>query len=184
MENIKLAIEILKKGGVILHKTDTVWGLACDATNALAIQKIKDLKGRAEGTGFIVLIAQINQLSQYVVKVPDIAWDIVEFAEEPLTVIYDKGKNIATAAMPDAGTVAIRLLKDNWCQKLVYTYSKAIVSTSANISGQPTPKNFGEISQIIKDGVDFILEDAIESDAKPSKIIQLGENGDFKLIRG
>lgn len=184
MNDIAEAIKILKSGGVILHKTDTVWGLACDAQNQEAIQKIKDIKGRAPGTGFIVLIAQINQLSTYVTKVPDVAWDIVEFAEDPLTVIYDKGKNVSLEALPQEQTIAVRLVKDDWCQKLVYQYGKAIVSTSANLSGEPTPKAFNEVNETIKNQVDYILQSNFETNAKPSKIIKLGENGDYKLIRG
>jgi L-threonylcarbamoyladenylate synthase len=181
MENIN---KILKDGGVILHKTDTIWGLACDATNEKAIEKLKIIKGRPDDKSFIILISDISQLSQYVDQVPDIAWDLVEFAEKPLTVIYPKGKNLAPNAMAQDGSVAIRLVKDDICQKLIYKYGRAIISTSANISGQPSPKNFNQIDDKIKESVDFIDElIGMDTALPPSTIVKLGLNGDFSFIR-
>jgi L-threonylcarbamoyladenylate synthase len=181
MEN---AIRILKEGGVILHQTDTIWGLACDASNEAAIQKLRNLKGRPDEKGFIILISDIGQLSQYVDKVPDIAWDLVEFAEKPLTVVYPKGKNLPSIAMADDGSVAVRLVKDDHCKMLIYKFKKALVSTSANISGSPSPLSFDQIDSKIKDSVDYILESTnIGSKAQVSTIVKLGLNGDFSFIR-
>lgn len=183
-DNIQNTINALKKGGVILHKTDTIWGLACDADNEKAIEKIIKIKKRPADKSFILLISDITQLNIYVEKIPDIAWDIVEFAEKPLTVIYPKGKNLPLSVLASDGSIAIRVVKDKTCRDLIYKFGKAIVSTSANISGEKTPINFNEIKQEIKDEVDFI-EQLVgqESISEPSTIVQLGLNGDFKFIR-
>ena len=178
------AIKILKDGGVILHKTDTIWGLACDATNEQAIEKLRIIKGRPDDKGFIILISDISQLSIYVEKVPDIAWDLVEFAEKPLTVIYAKGKNLPNNAMANDGSLAIRLVKSEPCKQLIYIFGKPIISTSANISGNSTPQKFDQIDQRIKEKADFIeVFNGIESSSQASIIVKLGINGDFSFIR-
>jgi L-threonylcarbamoyladenylate synthase len=182
--DITKTISALKEGKTILHKTDTVWGLACDATNITAINKVKSLKERPDDKSFIILISDISQLSVYVETVPDIAWDLVEFAEKPLTVIYPKGKNLPNEAMANDGSIAIRLVKEGPCHDLIYKFGKAIISTSANISGEKTPVSFEEIDNKIKDGVDYIENNNLkEIPTSPSTIVKLGLNGDFKFIR-
>ncbi len=179
------ALASLKAGGVILYPSDTIWGLGCDVRQDAAIEKIWQIKQRPAEKGLIVLISKIEQLSEYVEEVPEIAWDLVEFAEDPLTVIYPKGKNVSTHLLGPDGSIAIRLVKDEFCKGLVYRYQRAIVSTSANISGSPSPIDFTSISAEIKDQVDYILQapKAKQASTKPSKIVKLGLGGEFTLIR-
>ena len=180
------AIQTLKSGGVLLYPSDTIWGLGCDVRNEQAIDKILELKNRPSTKGLIVLISKIEQLSEYVEQVPDLAWDLVEFAEDPLTIIYPKGKNVSPSLLGTDGSIAIRLVKDEFCKGLIYCYQRAIVSTSANLSGEPSPLNFAGIVPSIVSGVDGILKNpAGDGPAKKaSKIVQLGLHGDYKLIRG
>ena len=180
------AIQTLKSGGVLLYPSDTIWGLGCDVRNEQAIDKILVLKNRPSTKGLIVLISKIEQLSEYVEQVPDLAWDLVEFAEDPLTIIYPKGKNVSPSLLGTDGSIAIRLVKDEFCKGLIYRYQRAIVSTSANLSGEPSPLNFAGIVPSIVSGVDGILKNpAGDGPAKKaSKIVQLGLYGDYKLIRG
>ncbi len=180
------AIQTLKSGGVLLYPSDTIWGLGCDVRNDQAIDKILELKNRPASKGLIVLISKIEQLSEYVEQVPDLAWDLVEFAEDPLTIIYPKGKNVSPSLLGPDGSIAIRLVKDEFCKGLIYRYQRAIVSTSANLSGEPSPLNFAGIALSIVDGVDYVLKNPAGEGAakKASKIVQLGLHGDYKLIRG
>ena len=140
------AIQTLKSGGVLLYPSDTIWGLGCDVRNEQAIEKILELKNRPASKGLIVLISKIEQLSEYVEQVPDLAWDLVEFAEDPLTIIYPKGKNVSPSLLAPDGSIAIRLVKDEFCKGLIYRYQRGIVSTSANISGEASPLNFESIA--------------------------------------
>lgn len=180
------AIQTLKSGGVLLYPSDTIWGLGCDVRNNQAIDKILELKNRPASKGLIVLISKIEQLSEYVEQVPDLAWDLVEFAEDPFTIIYPKGKNVSPSLLGPDGSIAIRLVKDEFCKGLIYRYQRAIVSTSANLSGEPSPLNFAGIAPSIVDGVDYVLKNSAGEGAakKASKIVQLGLHGDYKLIRG
>lgn len=180
------AIQTLKSGGVLLYPSDTIWGLGCDVRNDQAIDKILELKNRPASKGLIVLISKMEQLSEYVEQVPDLAWDLVEFAEDPLTIIYPKGKNVSHSLLGPDGSIAIRLVKDEFCKGLIYRYQRAIVSTSANLSGEPSPLNFAGIAPSIVDGVDYVLKNSAGEGAakKASKIVQLGLHGDYKLIRG
>jgi L-threonylcarbamoyladenylate synthase len=180
------AIQTLKSGGVLLYPSDTIWGLGCDVRNEQAIDKILALKNRPSTKGLIVLISKIEQLSEYVEQVPDLAWDLVEFAEDPLTIVYPKGKNVSPALLGTDGSIAIRLVKDEFCKGLIYRYQRAIVSTSANLSGELSPINFAGIAPSIVSGVDGILKNPVgdRPAKKASKIVQLGLHGDYKLIRG
>lgn len=180
------AIASLKSGGVILYPSDTIWGLGCDARMDASIEKIFAIKNRPENKGLILLISKIEQLNEYVEQVPEIAWDLVDFAEDPLTVIYPKGKNVSPHLLGPEGSIAIRLVKDEFCKGLVYRYQRGIVSTSANLSGEPSPRSFGEITNQIKEQVDYILENPLQKSnpmAKPSKIVKLGLGGEYTLIR-
>jgi L-threonylcarbamoyladenylate synthase len=186
MQNLyQYAIASLKAGGVILYPSDTIWGMGCDVRQDAAIEKIWQIKQRPADKGLIVLISKIEQLSEYVEEVPEIAWDLVEFAEDPLTVIYPKGKNVSKHLLGPDGTIAIRLVKDEFCKGLVYRYQRAIVSTSANISGLPSPTDFASISPEIKSQVDYILAPSgvKQIGTKPSKIVKLGLGGEFSMIR-
>lgn len=185
LEEVKICIEILNKGGILLYPTDTVWGLGCDATNAIAVQKIYALKKRNEAQSLISLVNDSAMLNKCVRNVPAAAWDIIEYSEKPVTIIYDEPSFIAANAVAEDNTVAIRLTKDDFCSQLLHRFRKPIVSTSANISGEPTPSIFQEVSTEIKQGVDYVVKHR-QGDRKrsaPSSIIQIKNNGVIKIIR-
>ncbi len=182
---ITKAIEVLSKGGIILYPTDTIWGIGCDATNPEAVKKVYELKQRDDSKALVILIHEMGQLYTYVQAVPEIAWDVVEFAEDPLTVVYPQGKNLAPNLLATDGSVAIRWCKDDFCKKLMERFKKPLVATSANISGGDSPKNFAEIDKNIINGVDYVVDWRKDetNNPKPSRIISLGMNGEFKLLR-
>jgi L-threonylcarbamoyladenylate synthase len=184
-QEVNKTVEALKEGKTILYPTDTIWGIGCDATNSAAVKKIFTLKKREESKAMIVLISEIGQLREYVEKIPDIAWDLVEFAENPLTVIYPKGKNVAPELLAADGSIAIRLVKDEFCSKVIYKLRKAITSTSANISSEKAPSDFREIKEEILKGVDYVVNwrQKEAGNSKPSAIVKLELNGEIKFIR-
>jgi L-threonylcarbamoyladenylate synthase len=184
-EDIQRALEVLRQGGVILYPTDTIWGLGCDATNSEAVKKIYALKKRSDSKSMLVLVDFAARVERYVEKVPDVAWDLVELATSPLTVIYPGAKNIANELVAEDGSIGIRVASDEFCQKLITRFGRPIVSTSANVSGSSSPAFFDEISDEIKDAVDYIVnyrqDDHIPR--KPSGIIKLGLGGEVQVIR-
>lgn len=184
-EEINKALEILKKGGVILYPTDTVWGLGCDATNLEAVSKVNEIKGRSADKSLIVLLDTDNKLQSYVNNIPDVAYELIEYTEKPLTVIFSNAKNLATNVINADGSVGIRIPRHDFCQQLIQRFRKPIVSTSANISGKPTPKFFDEISDDVKEAVDYIvdLEQEDRTPKQPSTIVKLGSGGQFEFIR-
>ena len=184
-DDIKKAYEVLNAGGIILYPTDTIWGIGCDATNEDAVKKVYKLKQRADNKAMIVLLDNAVKLDYYINGVPDISWDLIELSEKPLTIIYDGARNIAPNLIADDGSLAIRITKEKFSQELCRRFRKAIVSTSANISGSPSPQNFSEISDEIKNGVDYIVNFRQDdtSKAKPSGIIKLGRGGQVQIIR-
>ena len=181
---IKNALEILKQGGLILYPTDTVWGIGCDANNAEAVSKIYELKQRTETKAMICLVADNRMLKNYVKIVPQVAQNIFDVAENPITIIYDGAQNLAQNLICDDKTIAIRIPDDEFCYQLCRKLNGAIVSTSANISETPSPKSYKEISQDILKGVDYVVN--LQHDkkmAKPSSIIKLSSDGIVKIIR-
>lgn len=184
-EEIRKCLDILRKGGTILYPTDTVWGIGCDATNSKAVQKIYKIKMRMESKSMIVLLDRRERLSHYVEDIPEVALDLVANVDTPLTVIYPNARNLAKNIIAGDGTLAIRLVRDEFCYKMIRTFGKPIVSTSANISGDPSPLMFREISNEVKDQVDYIVNLAHDEirETKPSTIIKLKENGEFEIIR-
>ncbi|MDP4267625.1 MAG: L-threonylcarbamoyladenylate synthase [Bacteroidota bacterium] len=184
-EQIKNSLETLKKGGIILYPTDTVWGIGCDATNEKAVEKIYNLKRRKESQSMLILLDNENKLSRYVDVVPDIAYQLIECSEEPITIIYPDARNMAKNLINEDGSIGIRIVKNDFCKKLIGLLNKPIVSTSANISGEKTPKRLNEISEMIISGVDYIVDlpGFEEGTGKPSSIIKLEVNGEFKIIR-
>lgn len=184
-EDIKNAVEVLKRGGVILYPTDTVWGIGCDATNAEAVQRIYDIKRRADSKALIVLLGNTNDLYRYVDDVPDIAMELLDVSVRPTTVIYDRGINMANNVVAEDGSVAIRVTSDPFCQQLCRNLRRPLVSTSANISGEPTPATFRLINQEIVKAVDYVVEHRRDDDSrkKPSIIIKISNNSTFKIIR-
>lgn len=184
-EEIQHCLEVLRKGGIILYPTDTVWGIGCDAKNEKAVQRIYEIKKRADSKSMVILVNREDELNKYVREVPAVAWDLLEMSEKPLTIIYDNAGSLAPGVLAADGSAAIRVTKDVFCNKLVYKFGKPIVSTSANRSNQPTPLNFSEISDEIKNAVDYVVKYR-QNDmqkAQPSQIISLKSNGQIKIIR-
>lgn len=184
-EEINQALEVLKNGGVILYPTDTVWGLGCDATNADAVAKVNEIKGRSADKSLIVLLDTDNKLQSYVNDIPEVAYALIEYTDKPLTVIFSNAKNLAQNVINADGSVGIRIPRHDFCQQLVQRFRKPIVSTSANISGQPTPKFFDEISEDVKSAVNYVvdLEQEDRNPKQPSTIVKLGPGGQFEFIR-
>ena len=184
-QDLEQALKTLQSGGVILYPTDTVWGLGCDATNEAAAEKINQIKGRAADKSFIILLDTNSKIQSYVSEVPEVAYDLIEYAENPLTVIFSNAKNLAPNVINQDGTVGIRVVNHDFCKQLLQRFRKPIVSTSANISGQPTPQFFDQISEEVKEKVDYVvtLEQESRTPKKPSTIIKLGPTGQFSFIR-
>ncbi len=184
-EDIKNAVEVLKRGGVILYPTDTVWGIGCDATNAAAVQRIYDIKHRADSKALIVLLGNKIELYRYVDDVPDIALELIDASVRPTTVIYDNAINMARNVVAEDGSVAIRVTSDPFCQEICRRLRRPLVSTSANISGEPTPPTFRRIDPEIVNAVDYVAEHRRDdcSRAKPSIIIKISADSTFKIIR-
>ncbi len=182
---LKKAVEVMRQGGVILYPTDTVWGIGCDATKPEAIARIYEIKRRVESKSMIVLVDSMAKVEGYVSEVPDIAWDLVEVADKPLTIIYDKVRNLPENLVAEDGSIAIRITKEKFSQELCRMMRVPVVSTSANVSGEPTPRNFFEISDEILNAVDFVVDFRREEEVLPlpSSIIKLGTKGQVKVIR-
>ncbi|PIB26935.1 L-threonylcarbamoyladenylate synthase [Maribacter sp. 4G9] len=180
---INQATEVLQNGGLILYPTDTVWAIGCDATNERAVKKVLDLK-RIDSKGLICLVSNDAMLERHVEQVPDLAYDIMDLASRPTTIVYDNPKGIASNVMAKDNTLAIRVASDKFCQYLIGKYKKPIVATSANLAGQKTPINFKEIDAAILSGVDYVVNLKPENqNAVPTSIIKLGMDGLVKVIR-
>lgn len=184
-KEINKALEVLKNGGVILYPTDTVWGLGCDATNEAAVAKVNEIKGRSADKSLIILLDTDNKLQSYVNEVPEVAYQLIEYAEKPMTIVFSGAKNLAKNVINSDGSIGIRIVKHDFCQQLLQRFRKPIVSTSANISGQPTPLFFDEIDQDIISAVDYVVdwEQEIRTPKTPSTIVKLGPSGQFEFIR-
>ncbi len=185
IEDISAALKILKEGGVILYPTDTIWGLGCDATNPEAVQRIYHIKQREDSKSMLVLMENPALLDRYVSEVPEIAWDLIEVTTTPLTVIYPGAKNLAGNLISSDGSVGIRFTREKFSAELLKQFRKPLVSTSANLSGQPSPSNFSDIDQAIIHQVDYVVHYRRDetTPAKPSSIIKLGEGGRIEIIR-
>jgi len=184
-QDIKKALEVLRSGGVILYPTDTIWGLGCDAENEAAVKRIYEIKKRADSKSMLALIDSPLRLEMYVEEVPEIAWDLVEQTDKPLTIIYPGAKNFAKNLVAEDGSIGIRMVEERFCNQLIGRFQKPIVSTSANISGKKAAAKFDDISQEIIDAVDYVVEyrqDDI-SESKSSSIIKLSLGGLFQIIR-
>ncbi|MFD2892893.1 L-threonylcarbamoyladenylate synthase [Flavobacterium chuncheonense] len=178
------AFEVIKNGGIILYPTDTVWGIGCDATNEEAVKKIFALKQRAESKSMIVLVNGERMMHQVFNEIPEVAWQILDFAEKPTTLILDKPKNVAKNIIAEDNSLAVRMVTEPFCFKLMERMKKPLVSTSANLSGMPTPKSFKEISPEILKGVDYVVNLHHEKIcSNPSTIIKLTLDSQVKVIR-
>lgn len=184
-DDIKNAIETMKKGGVILYPTDTVWGIGCDATNAEAVARIYKIKHRDDSKAMICLVDSEARLQRYVRNVPEVAWDLMELAEKPTTVILDNAVNLAPNLIAKDGSIAMRITRETFSKELCYRFQKPLVSTSANISGEPAAQNYCDISEEILESVDYVCWTRRQEHKphKPSSIIKLSENGEVRIIR-
>ena len=178
-------VEVLRAGGLILYPTDTVWGIGCDATNEKAVKRVYEIKKRADSKAMLVLVDNEVKVDFYVQEPPQVAFDLIECANKPLTIIYDGARNLATNLVAEDGSVGIRVTQEEFSKQLCFRFRKAIVSTSANISGEPAPAIFSEISDEIKQVVDYVVQSRQLETAKPSpsSIIKLGKGGLIKVIR-
>ena len=184
-DEIKKACEVLSKGGVILYPTDTIWGIGCDATNDEAVKRVFEIKRRNDSKALIVLIDNAVKIDFYTDAAPEISKDLVEVANKPLTIVYPRGRNLSPLLLSDDGSVGIRVTAEEFSKNLCYKFRKAIVSTSANISGEVAPKNFKEISEYIIDSVDYVVDFRRNDVSQPSasSVIKIDDGGVIKIIR-
>lgn len=184
-EDLEEACRVMREGGVVLYPTDTIWGLGCDASNEEAVRRIFAIKRRSDSKSMLVLLDSDAKLNYYVEEVPDQAYDLMDLSEKPLTIIYDGARHLAPQLIAEDGSVGIRITKELFSKNLCARMRGAIVSTSANISGQPSPQNFSEVSQEILDSVDYVVRYRRDDRSKssPSGIIRLGKGGLVKVIR-
>lgn len=184
-DEVKKAVEVMRKGGVILYPTDTVWGIGCDATNPEAVKRVYDIKRRDDSKALICLVDSDARLSRYVRNVADVTWDLIELSTKPITVIFDQATGLASNLLAEDGSVGIRITKEEFSKELCFRFQKPVVSTSANISGEPTPQTFDEISDEIKEAVDYVVKYSRQSKEKhrPSSIVKIDTSGQFKIIR-
>lgn len=184
-QEVRKAVEVLRRGGVILYPTDTVWGLGCDATNAEAVERIYAIKQRDPSKSMLVLVDSEARAEAFVEDMPPIAWDLIEVSSDPLTIIYPQGKNLAPNLTAADGSIGIRVTSEAFSKALCEAFHAPIVSTSANFSGQPAPALFCEIEEALKQRVDHVVDyrrDDMEK-KRPSGIIKLMKNGTFAILR-
>ncbi|WP_437920946.1 L-threonylcarbamoyladenylate synthase [Sphingobacterium sp. LRF_L2] len=183
--DLNKALDTLKNGGLILYPTDTIWGIGCDATNEEAVEKVFALKGRDKAKSLIILLHSDNQLVSYVNDVPEVAYELIEYADKPLTIVYSKAKNLAPSAIAEDGSIGIRIVKHPFCEQLLQRFRKPIISTSANLSGAPSPACFDDIADSVKQGVDYVVEfnQQQKSNGKSSTVMKLDPSGKFEFLR-
>lgn len=184
-EDIQACIEVLNRGGLILYPTDTIWGIGCDATNVAAVKKVYDIKRRDDSKALIVLIDSVEHLDHYVVNVPEMARELLDVAVKPLTIIYDGAYNVASNLLGDNDSLGIRIPHEEFSQRLCAEFGKPLVSTSANVSGEPSAKTFADISDEIKKSVDYVVKYRQDDTniRSASNIIMLHSDGTFKIVR-
>lgn len=185
-QDLKAALETLRSGGVILYPTDTIWGLGCDALNVEALARINRIKGRAADKNAIILLENENQLQSYVEEVPEVAYQLIEYTERPLTIIYSGAKNLPPELIAEDGSIGIRIVKHPFTSPLLQRFRRPIVSTSANFSGQSAPAHFHDIDPEIIEAVDYTVQYGQEEaagDAQPSMIMKLEPGGKFSFLR-
>lgn len=184
-EDIRKAVEVLRKGGVILYPTDTVWGIGCDATNSEAVKRVYDIKQRDDSKALICLVDSDARLQRYIRKVPDVAWQLLDCCDKPTTVILDGAVNLAENLIAEDGSVGIRITQEPFSKELCFRFQKALVSTSANISGEPATQNYPDIDPKIIEAVDYVCWSRRQEHKphKPSSIIKLTEDGQVTIIR-
>jgi L-threonylcarbamoyladenylate synthase len=187
------ALRVVREGGTVLYPTDTVWGLGCDATNAAAVARIFEIKQRSDSKSLVLLASDLDMVAKYVKEIPSIAVDLVEVNDAPMTLIYPGAEcsetgdrwHLAANVVAEDGSVGIRIPLMDWCKQLAFKLGRPVVSTSANISGEPTPRRFSDIPQEIKDAVDFVVPPSVDSQStgKASQILKVGLRGEIEIIR-
>ena len=184
-EDVKKACQVLRDGGIILYPTDTVWGLGCDAANSEAVRRIFSIKKREDSKSLLMLLDSDAKLNSYVPDIPDVAYDLIDMANRPLTIVYDNVRYVAPEMKAEDGSVGIRITNEPFSKELCARFKGGIVSTSANISGNPAPSSFKDISKEIVDAVDYVVlyRQSETIKCKPSSIIKLGAGGLVKVIR-
>lgn len=184
-EDIRKAVDVMSRGGIILYPTDTIWGIGCDATNEDAVRRVYEIKRRSDAKALITLVDSEAKVQFYVREVPEVAWDLIEVTERPLTIIYDGARNLASNLLAEDGSVGIRVTREAFSKTLCMRMKRAIVSTSANISGTPAPRSFSEIAPEILEAVDYVCTSRREERNSPpaSNIIKLGVGGEVTIIR-
>jgi L-threonylcarbamoyladenylate synthase len=184
-EDIIESLAVLRKGGVILYPTDTIWGLGCDPSNAAAVEKIFRIKSREQGRSLLILVDGEAMVERYVTEVPEIAWELAGISDDPLTIIYPGGKNLAPGVCSEDGSIGIRICHDEFCSELIKRFRKPLVSTSANLSGKPSPGNFSEIDRSVIEAADYVVKYRQDDMRKisSSPVIKLGADGTVKIIR-
>ncbi len=184
-EDVKHCCEVLKKGGTILYPTDTVWGIGCDATNADGVSKVFKVKNREGNIPLLVLVNSVAMLERYVVDMPQVAYDLIDCATSPLTIIFEKARNLPENLVAADGSIGIRVTKEAFTDQLIQEFRRPIVSTSANIHGEPTAQFFQDIDSKIINSVDYVVNYRQEDlkKASPSQIIKLMNNGQITIIR-
>ena len=186
LEEVKAAVDVLKAGGLILYPTDTVWGIGCDATNEAAVARVFELKQRSDSKSLITLVADADMLGKYVKVIPEVAINLLEVNDKPMTIIYPGAMGLAPNVVAEDGSVGIRIPMHDFCVAVIRRLHRPIVSTSANISGQPAPAYYEDIPLEIIDAVDWVADPYLEegSTGEPSQIIQVGLHGEIKILRG
>ena len=184
-DEINHCIKTLSSGGLILYPTDTIWGIGCDATNEIAVSKIYSLKNRAESKSMIILVADEKEILNYTDHSSPLIFDYIKGIHKPVTVVYPSAKNLPSNLINQDGSIGIRIVKDEFCKKIIRTFGKAIVSTSANISGYPPPGLFSDIDIAIKKGVDYIVKHRQDETtaAQPSSVVSINDSGNVEIIR-
>jgi L-threonylcarbamoyladenylate synthase len=184
-EDIFKAVEVMNAGGIILYPTDTIWGIGCDATNELAVSRISKLKNRPDTKSMLVLLDTENRLNYYLKEVPEIAWDLLDVADKPLTIVYPGARNFASNLIAADSSIGIRITREEFSSNLVRRFGKPVVSTSANVTGKKSPSIFSEIEKEILEGVDFIVRYRQQDPqrAQPSGIIRIGLSGEVEILR-
>ncbi len=184
-EEIEKSVALLRQGKILLYPTDTIWGIGCDASNTKAIDRIFKLKNRQQQKSMIVLLDSTDKLARYVEDVPPIAYDLIKSAATPITIVFSKAKNLPKKLIASDGSIAIRVVTGDYCVEVIKALGHPLVSTSANLSGEPSPQTFRQISEIIKDKVDYVVDihrTRIRA-IRPSTLIKLEENGSFSILR-
>ena len=184
-EEIDRICGFLAEGKTILYPTDTIAGLGCDATSDDAVSKISKLKNRQAGKSFIILVSSDAMLNKFVPEIPAIAWDLIDVADKPLTIVYPKGHNLSNLAVAEDGSVAVRMVKEGFCHRLIQKFGKPIVSTSANVQAENPPQILEQVSPFIRESVDFIVSAEFweNTNQSASSILKLNEKGQIKIIR-